>query len=168
MKDLSIIIPVYNKEFSLEQCLNSIIELNIDHTRIEAIIVDDKSTDDSMRIVNDYSRKYDFFKVIELSENSGSPSKPRNVGIENATGKYVVLLDADDWLDADGIPELLEQALENNSDFAFGHAIKHTEKVVTKLGRFTSYKKEDNLVPFDINKIYRAVGPPGKFLSVQL
>lgn len=165
MKDLSIIIPVYNKEFALEQCLNSIIELNIEHSRIETIIVDDKSTDDSMRIVNDYSRKYDFFKVIELSENSGSPSKPRNVGIENATGKYVVLLDADDWLDADGIPELLEQALENDSDFAFGHAIKHTEKVVTKLGRFTSYKKADNLVPFDINKIYRAVGPPGKIFK---
>src|SRR5699024_7698142 len=165
MKDLSIIIPVYNKEFSLDQCLNSIIELNIDHSRIEVIIVDDKSTDDSMRIVNDYSRKHDFFKVIELSENTGSPSKPRNIGIENATGKYVVLLDADDWLDADGIPELLEQALENDSDFAFGHAIKHTEKVVTKLGRFTSYKKEDNLVPFDINKIYRAVGPPGKIFK---
>src|SRR5699024_10009830 len=54
---------------------------------------------------------------------------------------------------------------ENDSDFAFGHAIKHTEKVVTKLGRFTSYKKEDNLVPFDINKIYRAVGPPGKIFK---
>lgn len=165
MKDLSIIIPLYNKEFSLEQCLNSIIELNIDQSRIEVVIVDDKSTDDSMKIVNEYLRKYDFFKVIELSENTGSPSKPRNIGIENATGKYVLLLDADDWLDADGIPELLEQALENDSDFAFGHAIKHTEKVVTKLGRFTSYKKEDNLVPFDINKIYRAVGPPGKIFK---
>src|SRR5699024_4649427 len=168
MKDLSIIIPVYNKEFSLDQCLNSIIELNIDHSRIEVIIVDDKSTDDSMRIVNDYSRKHDFFKVIELSENTGSPSKPRNIGIENATGKYVVLLDADDWLDADGIPELLEQALENDSDFAFGQAIKHSDKNISKIATFASYKKQNNLIPYEIEKIFRAVGPPGKIFKRSL
>ncbi|OFS62738.1 glycosyltransferase [Nosocomiicoccus sp. HMSC09A07] len=165
MKDLSIIIPVYNKEPALEQCLKSVVELDIDHSRIEAIVVDDKSTDKSMEIVNIFADKYDFFNVIELETNSGSPSKPRNVGIKEAQGKYIVLLDADDWLDSRGIPEILQQALENNSDFVFGHAIKHTEKIVTKLGRFTSYKKENNIIPYDINKIYRAVGPPGKLFK---
>ncbi|QYA48892.1 glycosyltransferase family 2 protein [Nosocomiicoccus ampullae] len=168
MLELSIIMPLYNKEYSIEQSLNSIINLDIDHSNIEVIIIDDKSTDDSVNIVSKFLEDYDFFKLIELEENSGSPSTPRNVGITKAKGTYIALLDADDWLDSKGFPELLKQAIENDSDFAFGQAIKHSDKNISKIATFASYKKQNNLIPYEIEKIFRAVGPPGKIFKRSL
>ncbi|MFQ3906353.1 glycosyltransferase family 2 protein [Staphylococcus sp. Mo2-7] len=164
-KLLSIIVPVYNKELFLNECIESIGALNINEDKIEAIFVDDCSSDNSLKIIEGYKNKYSFLKLIKLEENTGSPAEPRNVGIKNANGKYITFLDADDWLDSTGLPTLLNQAEENNSDVAFGHSIKHTDKAISKLGRFTSYKVANNLVPYEINKIFRAVGPPGKIIK---
>jgi len=164
-KLLSIIVPVYNKELFLNECIESIDALNINKEEIEAIFVDDCSSDNSLKIIESYKNKYNFLKLFKLEENTGSPAEPRNVGIKNANGKYITFLDADDWLDATGLPTLLHQAVENNSDIAFGHSIKHTDKSISKLGRFTSYKVANGLVPYEINKIFRAVGPPGKIIK---
>ncbi|PTE40414.1 glycosyltransferase family 2 protein [Staphylococcus equorum] len=164
-KLLSIIVPVYNKELFLNECIESIGALNIDEDKIEAIFIDDCSSDNSLKIIEGYKNKYSFLKLIKLEENTGSPAEPRNVGIKNANGKYITFLDADDWLDSIGLPMLLKQAEENNADVAFGHSIKHTDKAISKLGRFTSYKVANDLIPYEINKIFRAVGPPGKIIK---
>ncbi|MFB9861554.1 glycosyltransferase [Salinicoccus siamensis] len=164
-KLISIVVPVYNKAKYLHQCLDSLINLDIDKETLEVICVDDLSSDGSLEIMNDYSREYDFIKVIPLEENSGSPSRPRNIGFEEAKGKYLALLDADDWLDSKGFPKLLLQMEENGADIGFGQSYKHTNKNITKLGAFTSYKKENQLVPYEIDKIFRAVGPPGKIFK---
>lgn len=63
------------------------------------------------------------------------------------------------------MPILINQVKENGSDVGFGHSIKHDDKSITKLARFTSFKVDNNLVPYEINKIFRAVGPPGKILK---
>ncbi|MDG0843349.1 glycosyltransferase family 2 protein [Staphylococcus equorum] len=162
---LSIIVPVYNKELFLNECIESIGALTIDEYKIEAIFIDDCSSDNSLKIIEGYKNKYSFLKLIKLEENTGSPAEPRNVGIKNADGKYITFLDADDWLDSTGLPTLLNQAEENNADVAFGQSIKHTDKAISKLGRFTSYKVANDLVPYEINKIFRAVGPPGKIIK---
>ncbi|SCS98452.1 DUF5776 domain-containing protein [Staphylococcus caeli] len=164
-KLLSIIVPVYNKELFLEACIESIQKLNIDKEKIEAIFVDDRSTDKSLEITEAFAEKYSFIKSIQLEENSGSPSTPRNVGIKEAKGTYVTFLDADDWLDAEGLPMLVNQAAEHRADVAFGQSVKHTEKIQKKLGRFSSYKVANNLVPYEIERIFRAVGPPGKIIK---
>ncbi|KRG09906.1 glycosyltransferase family 2 protein [Staphylococcus sp. NAM3COL9] len=164
-KLLSIIVPVYNKELFLNECIESIGSLNIDEDKIEALFIDDCSSDNSLKIIEGYKNKYSFLKLIKLEENTGSPAEPRNVGIKNANGKYITFLDADDWLDSTGLPALLNQAEENKADVAFGHSIKHTDKAISKLGRFTSYKVANDLVPYKINKIFRAVGPPGKIIK---
>lgn len=164
-KILSIIVPVYNKEMFLKECVESIGNLEISKDKIEALFIDDVSTDNSYEILKEYEKQNDFVKVIQLNENSGSPSKPRNVGIKEAKGEYVTFLDADDWLDTKGMPILINQVKENNSDIGFGQSIKHEDKSITKPARFTSFKVDNNLVPYEINKIFRAVGPPGKILK---
>nr|WP_260845975.1 glycosyltransferase [Staphylococcus pettenkoferi] len=91
-KLVSIIVSVYNKENFLNQCIESLINLEIDKDSIEAIFVDDCSTDRSVEIVKNYEKDYDFIRLIQLSENTGSPAEPRNVGIQEAQGKiyYVI------------------------------------------------------------------------------
>lgn len=161
-KLLSIVIAVYNKEKYLPKCIESIVDLDIDKTKIEAIFVDDLSTDDSRNILDQYAQQYDFIKVIKLEQNSGSPSTPRNVGITEADGEYLTILDADDWLDSKGFPKLLFQTKDNQSDIGFGQPFKHTNNAVTRSARFSSYKYANNLIPYEIKNIFRAVGPPGK------
>ena len=86
----------------LEKCIESLIDLKMDKNNIEAIFVDDCSTDESVNIIKHYEKDYDFIKLIQLPENTGSPSEPRNIGMREAQGKYITLLDADDWLDKEG------------------------------------------------------------------
>ena len=82
---ISIIIPIYNAQDTLKIAINSVINQTIGFENIELILVDDKSTDKSKDIINNYSNKYDNVKSIFLKENNGSPSKPRNIGIDNVT-----------------------------------------------------------------------------------
>ncbi|KNH31058.1 glycosyltransferase family 2 protein [Exiguobacterium acetylicum] len=164
-KIVSIIIPVYNKATYLSTCIASIQALRLDHSTIEAIFVDDGSTDESLLILHTAAETMDFIRIIELSENTGSPAHPRNVGIEAATGAYVTFLDADDRLDPAGFPQLVAQATSNDADIAFGQTIKHTDTSIQKVGRFASFTTANQLVPYEIDKVFRAVGPPGKILK---
>ena len=86
---VSIIVPVYNAEKDLDRCLNSLISLDYTNS-YEVIVIDDGSQDNSRKICDRYKEKYDFIKVIH-QENSGV-SVARNVGIEYAVGKYIMLL----------------------------------------------------------------------------
>ncbi|MCY7495353.1 glycosyltransferase family 2 protein [Bacillus safensis] len=167
-KLISIIIPVYNKEKFLKNCVDSIINIKIDKEKVEAIFVDDCSTDLSVDILKEYQKQHSFIKLIQLSKNSGSPSLPRNVGISRANGKYITLLDADDWLDREGFPKLLLQAEKNDSDIAFGLLVKHTDHAIKKGARFTSYEEKNGLIPYEIDKIFRSVGPPAKIFKKRI
>ncbi|WP_412519089.1 DUF5776 domain-containing protein [Staphylococcus simulans] len=164
-KTLSIIVPVYNKAQFLRQCLTSIDELKLNHEEVEAIFVDDVSTDGSLEQLKEFERTRDYMRVIELEENSGSPAKPRNVGIEAAEGTYITFLDADDWLDTEGFPKLLNQAVTTQSDIVFGQSLKHKDHAISQIARFSAYTKQEGLVPYEIDKIFRAVGPPGKIIK---
>lgn len=91
---LSIIIPVYNGEKYIKRCINSIIEQEIDF--MEIIIINDGSTDNTRTICEEFVQKYNNIKLIN-QENKGV-SHSRNIGIQNASGKYVMFIDADDYL----------------------------------------------------------------------
>lgn len=130
---ISIIIPVYNTAAYLERCLQSVLEQNVDN--IEIILVNDGSTDDSPKICNDYHCNHPEIKVIH-QENSGL-ALSRKKGIENALGKYVLMLDSDDWLEKDSISILLAQIQKSRKDIIcfqykkinnFGKIIEHSGK----------------------------------------
>ncbi|MDR2622995.1 MAG: glycosyltransferase [Methanobrevibacter sp.] len=96
---ISVIIPTYNCENSINRAINSVINQTIGFEEIEIIIVDNKSTDSTRDIINEYASKYDNIIPIFLKKNSGSPSSSRNIGIETAKSDYVMFLDSDDEYD---------------------------------------------------------------------
>ena len=97
MKKLSIIIPTYNCANYIEKCLDSIINNKADD--IEIIIVDDGSNDNTVDIVNQYIKKYNFIKYC-YQVNQG-PSIAKNNGLLSATGEYFTFIDADDYVEKD-------------------------------------------------------------------
>lgn len=97
----SIIVPVYNTEKWLNKCIDSI--LSQTYKDFELILVDDGSTDGSEIICDNYKRKDSRVKVIH-KENGGHNSA-RNLGFENANGKYIVSVDSDDWLNNNALSE---------------------------------------------------------------
>lgn len=92
---ISVIIPVYNLEKYLAKCLDSIISQS--YPNIEIICVDDASSDNSLNILNQYSKKYKQIKVIALEKNG--IFSPRNEGLKYATGKYIGFVDCDDYIE---------------------------------------------------------------------
>ena len=91
---ISIIVPVYNVAKWLRECMNSLI--NQSFKKIEIICVDDGSTDDSGKILDEYAQKDNRIKVIH-KENGGLPSA-RNAGLDIATGEYIAFVDSDDYV----------------------------------------------------------------------
>ncbi|MBE9561043.1 MAG: glycosyltransferase family 2 protein [Proteobacteria bacterium] len=100
---ISVIIPVYNAEQLLRQCLDSVLQQSL--PQIEILLINDASSDDSQLIIDEYLMADDRFKVIRLKQNSGV-STARNAGIKKAIGEYVIFLDADDYW---GSPRMLQQ-----------------------------------------------------------
>lgn len=91
---LSIVIPVYNAEKYLERCVNSIIALNND--KIEIILVNDGSRDNSFNICLELEKKYRNIRVF--SQENGGVGAARNLGINKCKGEYITFIDADDWI----------------------------------------------------------------------
>ena len=103
---VSIVTPCYNAAHLIIETIDSVLSQTF--TNWEMLIIDDCSRDNSAEVIKEYSTNDDRIKYFKTSHRSGSPSMPRNIGIENARGKYIAFLDADDvWL-----PDKLEIELE--------------------------------------------------------
>lgn len=112
---LSIIIPVYNTENYLEECLDSL--LNTEFKSLEIIIINDGSTDDSELILERYLNEYSFIKYI-YQDNNGQGAA-RNVGLEQAVGKYIYFMDSDDMVSGTIFHDLIETLEEDRLDAIF-------------------------------------------------
>lgn len=122
-KIISIIIPVYNVERYLEQCLQSIFSQGRFLDQIEVIIVNDGSPDNSHLIIEKYANKYlDIVRVV-TQKNQGL-SMARNNGLDVARGKYVWFVDSDDWLLDDSITIVLSEIKENPMVDVFASFLK--------------------------------------------
>ena len=117
MTIVSIIVPVYQAEKYIKKCLESLIHQNLKD--YEILCVDDGSTDNSAVIIKQYVTKYPFIHYW-YQENKGV-SAARNMGLQKATGKYVVFVDADDFLKKNKLQILLNKAQKSQADiFVFG------------------------------------------------
>lgn len=122
MKRVSIIVPVYNKEEYLEQCLESLVGQTL--TDIEIIVIDDGSRDRSYEIASCYQKKYsDKIRVYKNDKNSGI-GKTRNYGLSLAQGEYVGFVDSDDYVEATMYQQYYEFAKKNTLDIVTGHYMK--------------------------------------------
>lgn len=109
---ISIIVPVYNVEKYIRECLDSLI--NQTYKNIEIIIVDDGSTDKSGEICDEYEKKNKNIRVIH-KKNEGL-GFARNTGLENVNGKFVTFVDSDDYVDNNFVEELYQNIITKNVD----------------------------------------------------
>ena len=100
---VSVIIPVYNTEKYLKECLDSV--LNQTLKEIEVICIDDKSTDNSLNILEKYAKKDSRIKLIKNEENTGQ-AIARNIGLNEVKGEYISFIDSDDKIDLDTYEKL--------------------------------------------------------------
>ena len=158
MVDISIIVPIYNASKYLKKCLDSLV--NQTKKELEFILINDGSTDDSESIIKSYSD--DRIKYYKRS-NHGI-GKTRNFGINKSTGKYIMFLDSDDYLEEDACELLYKKIEKDNLDLVvcdFYKVINNSNNL-EKITNFknTSLKDNPNLL-LDINlapwnKIYRS------------
>lgn len=109
---VSIIVPVYNCEEYFSECLDSVV--NQTYKNIEIIIVNDGSTDQSEKIVNEYKLKDD--RIVYYYQSNCGPSEARNKGILNSTGEYITFIDADDTVNKYYVEFLLNKMISSDSD----------------------------------------------------
>jgi glycosyltransferase involved in cell wall biosynthesis len=117
---ISIIIPVYNSEQYLKRCIDSILKQTF--TDLEIILVDDGSTDNSLKICEEYCKQDNRIYVIH-KENGGSTSA-RKAGVCIARGEYIAFVDSDDWIDEIFCERLYHEAITHQADIAASGCVK--------------------------------------------
>lgn len=157
MKKISVIIPLYNEEKYIKECINSVI--NQTYKNIEIIVVDDKSTDNSLNELKSIKDKR--IKIIELKENKGV-SNARNIGIKEAKGDYICFLDSDDFWRRDKLKKQIKYIQDKAiiySDYVYTNANGKTIKQVIVPKKMTYKDALKNTCIFtstvmvDMNKI---------------
>lgn len=113
---ISIIVPIYNVENYLRQCLDSI--LNQTYQNFECLLINDGSPDNSADICREYVEKDSRFKYFE--KENGGLSDARNYGIRQSKGSYLTFVDSDDWLENDALQQLYDALKKENADISIG------------------------------------------------
>lgn len=166
---ISIVIPVYNVENYLSECLESVLGQTLEG--IEVIAVNDGSTDKSMQILQEYEKNYREILHVYHIENQGV-SHARNFGVSKAIGEYILFVDSDDFIEPDMCELLYEKAVEGDDDVVLCRYFDVRERPLTKkLVRtrskvytvnyetdFNLYENKFELVhisPFPWDKLYR-------------
>lgn len=156
---ISIIVPVYNVENYIGQCLDSL--LGQTYQNIEIICVNDESPDDSLRLIEEYARRD--ARVVVVNKKNGGVSSARNAGLDKMTGQYYMFVDSDDWLDANCCETMFQAALKHDADIVMCSYVKEfgTKTVANHI-----FEKDFVLHGIDVqNKIRRRLfGPIGEEL----
>lgn len=159
---ISIIIPVYNAEKYLRECLDSVINQTL--KEIEILCINDGSTDTSLDILNEYAKKDNRIKIF--SQKNAGPATARNVGLNNAFGTFCIFLDADDYFNPQMLEKLYNQITKTTSDICFcNYNIKHTQSIIwsSKIPALKNPFSPENVVdkifqtthPVPWNKLYK-------------
>ncbi|HCZ39364.1 MAG TPA: glycosyltransferase family 2 protein, partial [Brochothrix thermosphacta] len=136
--------------------------------KIEVIIVDDLSTDDSKIIINNFVERYPEIIFVEMQKNTGSPATPRNIGTEISTGRYIAYMDADDWLAPKAMELLVTVLEETGDDYVVGKTIEVSNKKQSVIANFESYCDRRSLNPSDVPKVFQHLGPRSKLVRASV
>lgn len=120
---VSIIVPIYNVEPYLKKCIDSITNQTL--TNIEIILVNDGSTDNCGKIIDEYAKKDD--RIIALHKENSGQASARNMGLDVASGKYIGFIDSDDWIELDMYENLYKKIKHTNSDICICGRRAYTE-----------------------------------------
>lgn len=112
--DVSVIVPAYNVENYIEECIESILNQDTEYT-FEIIVVNDGSTDKTLEIIQKYDKKINI-----ISQKNQGVSHARNVALDNSKGKYIMFVDSDDYIEKNAIDVLVKKAEKENADIVMG------------------------------------------------
>lgn len=144
MVKVSVVIPVYNVEDYLSECLDSVVNQTL--TDIEIICINDGSTDKSLKILNEYAKNDSRITVID--QDNGGHAVATNRGMKLAKGEYLYLMDSDDIVDVHALEETVKIADERNVDFVIFQAINYYMDT-------DEYKEQEN---YNMNELADFVG----------
>lgn len=131
MTKVSVIVPVYNTEKYLKQCLDSLISQTL--KEIQIVIINDGSTDSSANIIQQYHDKYPE-KIVAVTKENGGQGTARNLGLQYCTGEYIGFMDSDDYARSDMYEKLYNVAKRDNADYAAcAYTEFYTENEHTKI-----------------------------------
>lgn len=133
--EISVIVPVYNAEPYLRQCVDSILEQTFGD--LEIILVDDGSTDGCSGMINEYAAKYN--NIVAIHQENGGLASARVTGLKNASGKYIGWVDADDFVDPDMYEKLYNCLVTNDADYAYCDYRFYPRKAKNKEKWFKQY-----------------------------
>lgn len=157
---VSVIVPIYNAELYLEECIQSVLHQTL--RDIELLLIDDGSTDNSLRICKEYSKKDN--RVQVFSNTNVGQGLERNFGVKRAVGEYIAFLDSDDQYKEDMLEKLYQKAVETNADMVSGgyadvyngnviekhllgnEILDSNEKIKTAMSNLIAYEKKDGYV----------------------
>lgn len=156
---ISIVVPVYNVEQYLEQCLFQI--MNQTYTNLEIILVDDGATDNSGSICDDFAKKDERIKVIH--KENGGLSDARNVGMKHATGEYIGFIDSDDYPEITMYEKLYKLIEKYNVDISICGKYRDTnlkkeiykEELLSRRNVFEEMARVGKIESHAWNKLYR-------------
>ena len=145
MVKISVIVPVYNVENYLKKCIDSII--NQTFQDIEIICVNDGSTDNSRKILEEYKNKDSRIKIID--KENGGLSSARNAGIKTAEGEFLSFIDSDDWIDKTMLEKLYKNITGLNSDISICavHRFDEEKQIIETID------EEGNVINFELYDI---------------
>lgn len=145
---VSVIIPVYNAEKYLKECLESV--LNQTLKEIEIICIDDGSTDNSLEILNEYKNKDE--RVIVLRQVNSGSGIARNLGIKHSSGEYIAFMDADDYYPSNKVLKILFDGCRNNNVLIAGGGIslrKNNELIPANKRGESNYFNEEGIIKYN-------------------
>ena len=126
MSDLiSIIIPMYNSEKTLNRCIESVLKQT--YSNIEVVLINDGSTDNSRNICEEFAKKDN--RIVLVNKENEGVGKARNTGLEVSNGKYISFVDSDDYIESNMIENLYNILISHNVD-----CVKANYDIVTKNG----------------------------------
>ncbi len=111
---ISVVVPIYNVEEFLEKCVDSI--LSQSYSNLEIILVNDGSKDNCLKICRDYELKDS--RIVVIDKENGGLSSARNAGIDKATGKYIMFIDSDDYIEKTTVEKLYNNISSNGADIS--------------------------------------------------
>lgn len=128
MADISVIIPCYNVEGLIDRLMKSLLAQTIGFERLEVILVDDCSTDNTRQIIKDWEKKYtNNILVVECEENRRQGAA-RNIGLQYASAEYIGYIDSDDWVEPDYFEKLYKIAIEGDYECVSCQSVRDSSK----------------------------------------
>lgn len=161
---ISVIVPAYNVENYVRECLDSLLKQSIINV-MEIIMINDCSTDTTGQIMDEYARNHTNFHVHH--KEKGGPGQARNYGMKFAQGKYIAFVDSDDCVSEKGYEKMLFLAEKNDTEIVIGNVMRFnsTQMSPSKLHQYIFFENKDHTHIFEFPELVYDTSPCNKIIK---